>query len=109
MVSIWSLLFPNFNALTLIGIVIAVLGLGILILSAIYLRGMGQLTKLVNSIGAVMLIAGVVFWVGVSFIQDIFSDPKLTAIAISTIIVGFVAFIALMPLMNKKKGKKKKR
>lgn len=103
-----SLLLPNLNLATAgVGILLIVLGL-LSVYGAISLVVVPGIAKILNSLGIFLIIAGVVWWFGLSLIQDLLADEMLTAIVIAFIVVILVG-VGLFSAPKKKNDLKVKR
>ena len=81
-------------------------GIGILILwAAGIIRHIKALYNKVISIGWLMVIGGVLYWIAVSFLQDIFSNDK---IMITLGVILFVLAVGVFIFIDPKKIKKKR-
>jgi len=104
--SIWQLLLPNFNPLTVLGFIALVVGCILLYLSFRYGK---ILEKVINSNGRILsliIIAGgiVTIW-GFSILEDLLNSTGGLVLILGTIIVAVVWFVLFY---KPKKGKKKK-
>lgn len=87
-----TLLFPNFNLDALIGPLIAVVGI-ILVVLAGWLSAVPDLKKMVSRVGLIMISGGLIYWIAISVLQDIFADPKLWGTVLTFIIVAVIGFL----------------
>ena len=108
--SLLSFLLPNFDSSIIAAIVFGLIGAGI-----IWLSGFIPLKKFRNRvmmIGVFLIIGGILYWVGMSFIHDVFSNKKVLYSMIagaSVIVVGSIIFIPDMITSKVKSTKLKKR
>ncbi len=100
--TVWELLIPNFNISTVIGVVIAIIGIGILYSSKPLERIFGGLVKPVGIIA--VLVSIILIW-GVSIIEDFASTLGGNLMLWGTVITSIVALL-LFYEPKKRRGRK---
>lgn len=99
-----SLLIPNFNSDALIGLWVALAGI-VLIILGYQIALVPKVGEWVRSIGALMFLGGLLYWFGLSAIQNILADTKLVVLICAAIFLVVFAIILFAP---SKKGKRRR-
>ena len=99
-----SLILPNWNEALIVAIVLALFGMFI-----VWIANLIPLKAIRNRIriaGVFIILAGIIYWLGMSFVQDIFANKKMLYSIIagsSLIVVGTIVFFPEFKEKNKNK------
>jgi len=97
------LLLPNFNLTALYGILLAILGILLAVL-VMQLR-IPQVNRIMMRIVMFLVVGGIIWWFGISAIQDILADRIMRTLLIAVMVIALVAAGLFILPVKKKKGR----
>lgn len=105
--SLAGFLLPNFNLDALTGLFIAVAGL-LLIIASNYLKAVPKVQGKIRIAGLFILAGGLVYWFGLSIVQDILADKNVLMVVIGLLALLFIGFMIFYQPRKNRNGRKRK-
>jgi len=99
-----TFLLPNWNSTAMVGVIIIIFGFFLLWLSKYV--GIKVLKRRIQTIGAIIILSGIIYWIGLSFIQDIISNDKILYVALTGVLLSIIAVVLFFPQRKKVKQKR---
>ena len=94
-----SFFVPNFNLDALIGLFIAIIGV-LMFIASTRLNFLPNIQKRMITLSVFLVLGGLAYWIGFSFLQDLVKSTKTLVVAIAVVVVGAIGFL----LFKKKKN-----